>query len=681
MGYRIGVDVGGSFTDFAVFDEANGRISTLKVFSRPDEPGAEITAGLSTLKARDGLDPAEVDYFTHGTTVGVNTVIQRNGHYLALFTTRNFEDVLQIARLKIPQIHNLYSVRPEPLIGRDRVFGIDERTAATGDILDAPREDDVEGAVRAAERAGCKGIVIAFLNAYRNPANELAVKTMIERFAPGLPVFSSAQTWPIIREYERTITAVISGYVQPRVSRYLDRFERVLRQEGLACPLLITKSNGGVMGIDQARNDCVQMILSGTASGVIGAGYLAKASGFNRILSLDIGGTSADVAVIVDGLPQYGVGELIGDSQIHIPSVSVSSVGQGGGSVAWVDAFGMLQVGPDSAGSTPGPACYGRGGTRPTVTDAVAACNLIGHMPLGYGAVDVDRAAARAAIAPLASALGSTIEATANDILNISVSGMYAEVSGLISRFGIDPREFHLFAFGGAGAMLACFLARELDMKGVVVPPTPGVVSALGGLIADLKNDFIRTVYCDVTPEAMANVAAPYRELKAEAEHWLRQKQGFAGPAVVQAFADMRYLGQSYEIEVTLQGDWLEEIDADAIVTAFYTEHERLFGHAASASPVQMINLRLTISGATPKPYLAELGSASEPAQPRFSVEALFDGRLAATAMYHRSDLRAGHRLAGPAIIAQDDTTTVVPPDFAVDVDRFGNLVITRMEA
>ncbi|MFS8055409.1 hydantoinase/oxoprolinase family protein [Rhizobium sp. BR 317] len=681
MGYRIGVDVGGSFTDFAVFDEASGRISTLKVFSRPDEPGAEITAGLSTLKARDGLDPAEVDYFTHGTTVGVNTVIQRNGHDLALFTTRNFEDVLQIARLKIPQIHNLYSVRPEPLIARDRVFGIDERTAATGDILDAPREDDVERAVRAAERAGCNGIVIAFLNAYRNPANELAVKAMIERFTPGLPVFSSAQTWPIIREYERTITAVISGYVQPRVSRYLDRFESVLRQEGLACPLLITKSNGGVMGIDQARNDCVQMILSGTASGVIGAGYLAKASGFDRILSLDIGGTSADVAVIVDGLPQYGVGELIGDFQIHIPSVSVSSVGQGGGSIAWVDAFGMLQVGPDSAGSTPGPACYGRGGTRPTVTDAVAACNLIGHMPLGYGAVDVDRAAARAAIAPLASVLGGTIEATANDILNISVSGMYAEVSGLISRFGIDPREFHLFAFGGAGAMLACFLARELDMKGVVVPPTPGVVSALGGLIADLKNDFIRTVYCDVTPGAMANVAAPYRELKAEAEHWLRQKQGFTGSAVVQAFADMRYLGQSYEIEVALQGDWLEEIDADAIVNAFHAEHKRLFGHAASDSPVQMINLRLTISGATPKPYLAELSPAYEPAQPRFPVEAWFDGRLAATAVYHRSDLRAGHRLTGPAIIAQDDTTTVVPPDFAVDVDRFGNLVITRVEA
>ncbi|WP_037452513.1 hydantoinase/oxoprolinase N-terminal domain-containing protein, partial [Sinorhizobium fredii] len=293
MSYRIGVDVGGSFTDFAVFDETNGHLATLKVFSRPDEPGAEITAGLTALKARDGLDPATVGYFTHGTTVGVNTVIQRNGHDLALFTTRNFEDVLQIARLKIPQIHNLYSVRPEPLIPRDRVFGIAERTLATGEVLVSPEREDVAAAVDAARRAGCKGIVLGFLNAYRNPDNESAVKAMIGEFAPELPVFSSAETWPIIREYERTITAVISGYVQPRVSRYLDRFETVLRQEALTCPLLITKSNGGVMGIGEARHDCVQMILSGTASGVIGAGYLAKASGFDKILSLDIGGTSA----------------------------------------------------------------------------------------------------------------------------------------------------------------------------------------------------------------------------------------------------------------------------------------------------------------------------------------------------------------------------------------------------
>jgi N-methylhydantoinase A len=347
MGYRVGVDVGGSFTDFAVFNEADETISTLKVLSRPDAPGAEIVAGLDALKARYGIDAAGISYFTHGTTVAVNTVIQRNGHDVALFTTRNFEDVLEVARLKIPQIHNLYSTRPRPLVPRDRVFGIDERMEATGTVLTPPRADDVSAAVAAARNAGCAGIVISFLHAYRNPENEKTVKAMISRIAPEIPVICSSETWPIIREYERTITAVISGYVRPKVAHYLDRFEAVLRERGVDCALHITKTNGGVMGIDQAKAECVQMILSGTASGVIGAGYLAKACGVEKVLSLDIGGTSADVAVIIDGQTQYGVGELIGDFQIHVPSVSVSSVGQGGGSIAWIDDLGVLKVGPD----------------------------------------------------------------------------------------------------------------------------------------------------------------------------------------------------------------------------------------------------------------------------------------------------------------------------------------------
>jgi N-methylhydantoinase A len=679
MTYRIGVDVGGSFTDFAVFDTMTGKLATLKVFSRPDAPGEEILSALDILSRRDGIKPTEISYFTHGTTVGVNTVIQRNGDNIALFTTKNFEDVLQVGRLKIPQIHNLYSVRPEPLISRDRVFGIDERMLATGEILTVPDEEDVAGAVQAALKDNCKGIVLAFLNSYRNPANELAVKAMIEWLAPGLPVISSAETWPIVREYERTMTAVISGYVQPRVADYLDRFEQVLRTRGVACPLLITKTNGGVMGIDQARSECVQMILSGTASGVIGAGYLAKASGFERIMSLDIGGTSADVAVIIDGEAQYGTGELIGDFQIHVPSVSVSSVGQGGGSVASIDALGVLHVGPESAGSTPGPVCYGRGGTRPTITDAMAASHLLGHMPLGYGAVSVDHAAAKAALAPLAEQLGTSVEEIAANIIDISVSGMYAEVSALVSRFAIDPREFHLFAFGGAGAMLACFLAGELDMKGVVVPPTPGVVSAYGGLIADLKNDFIRTTYCEVTSETLPSLCPMLETLEDEAHAWL-EAQGYRGRGHIRLSADMRYLGQSFEIETPVKAAWLGEGDAAAVRAAFHREHERLYGHSDEQADVQMVCLRLVISGITPKPPLTPIATANVPAKPHLQVEGWFSGQRWTIDVYQRADLAAGHHFSGPAIVAQDDTTTVVPPSFEVLVDRFGNLVITKTE-
>lgn len=677
MGYRIGVDVGGSFTDFAVLEEESGALTTLKVFSRPDEPGAEITAGLERLAARDGIAPGDVDYFTHGTTVGINTVIQRNGPALALFTTRHFEDVLEIARLKIPQIHNLYSVRPQPLVARENVFGIHERTEATGRILTAPCREDVARAVAGAQAVGAAGIVVAFLHSCRNPANEAAVAAMIAEIAPDMPVVTSSGTWPVIREFERTITAVISGYVQPRVARYLDRFEAALKAQGVGVPAHITKSNGGVMGIAQARAECVQMILSGTASGVIGAGWLARECGFPKVLSLDIGGTSADVAVILDGQPQFGTGELIGDFQIHIPSVAVSSVGQGGGSVASVDDLGVLRVGPESAGSTPGPACYGRGGLKPTITDAMAAQNLIGHGDLGYGAVTVDHHAARAAIAPLAERLGASIEDVAGHILEISVSSMYAEVSGLVSRFGIDPREFHLFAFGGAGAMLACYLARELDMKGVVVPPRPGCVSALGGLIADLKNDFIRTLYLDLDAGGAAALAIPLTELEEVARDWLR-RQDYPGEGVVTVAADMRYRGQSYEIETPLEAEWLRHGDAGAIAAAFHAEHRRLFGHASEDAPIQMVNLRLVIAGTTPKPRLPELAPAIGPARPAGHVEGWFDGHPAQVVLYDRDGLAPGHAFDGPAIVRQDDTTTVVPPDFRVEVDAFGNLVITK---
>ncbi|MGI4940922.1 MAG: hydantoinase/oxoprolinase family protein, partial [Janthinobacterium lividum] len=391
MGQRVGVDIGGSFTDFAVFDEQSRQLRTLKVFSRPDDPGAEVLEGVRLIEERYGIPAESITYFTHGTTVGINTVIQRKGLRLALFTTENFRDVLELARLKIPDMYNLFSKRPVPLITRDRVFGVRERMTAEG-IVETPIEEaGVAAALSAARDAGVEGIVIAFLHAYRNPAHELAAKRIVERLAPGLPVFCSSETWPIIREYERTITTVIGGYVQPRVAHYLTQLQAALRRVGVPAEPRLTKSNGGVMTAEQGKQQCVQMILSGTASGVIGASHVAQTCGVPRCMSLDIGGTSADVAVILDGKPQYGTGEQIGEFQIFVPSVSVSSIGEGGGSIAWIDRLGVLKVGPESAGSRPGPACYGRGGTRPTITDAFAACGLVGIAELGYAAVTVDR--------------------------------------------------------------------------------------------------------------------------------------------------------------------------------------------------------------------------------------------------------------------------------------------------
>jgi N-methylhydantoinase A len=676
MSWRVGVDVGGSFTDFAALHETDGRLVTLKVFSRPDAPGAEIEQGLALLERQHGVAATAVQHFTHGTTVGINTVIQRSGARLALLTTRGFEDVLEMARLKIPTYHNLYSRRPEPLVPRDRVFGVEGRLRADGTEHTPLSRDSVVAAHAAAKAAGAEAVVIALLHAWQSDAHERAVEAIVAELDPALPVLRAGAVWPIIREYERTVTACIGGYVQPRVARYLGGFEATLARLGVPAAPRITKSNGGVMGIAQAASDCVQMILSGTASGVIGAGFIAQRCGFPRLLTLDIGGTSADLAVLNGGQAEYGTGETIGDFQIFIPSVSVTSIGQGGGSIAWVDGLGVLKVGPRSAGSTPGPACYGKGGTEPTVTDAAAVCGLIGHTELGYNAVRLDTGAARAAVARLAGELKAGVEETAASILALSVSAMYADASGLVSRFGLDVRDYRLLAFGGAGPMLGCFLARELGMAGIVVPPAPGVLSALGGLVADLRNDVIRTLYAPLAPGVEPLLREALEEMRREALDWLVEQQGFRGTPAFTLSAEMRYRGQSFEIDVPLELAWVDGEDLAALRRAFDVQHEKLYGHADSGAAAQLVALRLVVVGTTPKPHLPLLAQAEAPAVPRAQVEVFMDGAWRSVPLYARDGLRCGHAFAGPAIVAQPDCTTVVPPGFGVTVDAIGNLLI-----
>ncbi|ONG58568.1 hydantoinase [Pseudoroseomonas deserti] len=677
MGWRVGVDVGGSFTDFAALDEASGRLVTLKVFSRPDAPGAEIEAGLAQLAARHGVEASAVDDFTHGTTVGINTVIQRNGVRLALLTTAGFEDVLEMARLKIPEIHNLYSTRPAPLVPRDRVFGIQGRLRADGSEHLPVDRASVEAALEGARATGAEAIVVGLMHSWRSDLHERQVEAILAELAPGMPVFRSGAIWPIIREYERSITACISGYVQPRVAHYLDRFAATLSGLGVPAAPRITKSNGGVMGIAQAKAECVQMVLSGTASGVIGAGFIARECGFPRLLTLDIGGTSADLAVLQQGEAEYGTGEIIGDFQIFIPSVSVTSIGQGGGSIAWVDALGVLKVGPRSAGSAPGPACYGKGGQEPTVTDAAAVCGLIGHSALGYDAVRLDLDAARAAVGSVAEKLGCSTEEAAASILDLSVSAMYADASGLISRFGLDARDFQMLAFGGAGPMLACFLARELNLAGVVVPPTPGVLSALGGLVADLKSDFIRTIYAPLAPSSLALLQDSLAAMRSEALAWLLEDQGYEGTPRISLSAELRYQGQSFEVDTPLQEGWITDGDLAAIRAAFDAQHEKLYGHADAGAPVQVVTLRLVIAGARPKPALPRLAAATTPAEPAAEVSTYLDGTWKKVPLYQRQTLLAGHSFASPAIIAQPDCTTCIPAGFSLAVDDHGNLLIT----
>ncbi|RUU92629.1 hydantoinase/oxoprolinase family protein [Mesorhizobium sp. M7A.F.Ca.MR.176.00.0.0] len=674
--WKVGVDIGGTFIDFCALEARSGRIASLKVLTTPEDPGAELMTGLNLLAEREGLDPKQMTRFVHGTTVGINTIIQRKGARLALFTNAGFEDVIELARLRMPDMYSLFCSRPDPLISRDMVFGIPARMRADGSESRAPDLAAVERAVALAKANGAQGIIVAFLHSWRNAAQEASVKAAVARLAPDLFVFCSAEVWPVIREYERSSTAILNGYVHPRVSGYLTALEG--RLEGLGAPArpMLTKSNGGLMNAAEGKHACVNMLLSGTASGVIGASWLARQAGQDRVLTLDIGGTSADFALIIDGEPQFGTGELIGEFPLHIPSVSVSSIGIGGGSIASVDAQGVLRVGPESAGSTPGPACYGRGGERPTVTDAMVVCGWLGHSEMAYGQLQIDTGLAHRAVGDLAARLGRPIEQTAQAILDIAVSEMFVEVEKLASRAGVDLRDFTLMPFGGGGPMLGAFLARELGMRHVMAPRRPGVVSALGGLVADLRGDFIRTIFSPLSAVSLAGICEAFEALACEGRDWLAA-QGHDAAAELNLSCDMRYVGQSYEIEVVVAPEWLADGGAAAIAQAFHLTHERLYDFQDPDGEIELVNVRLSAIGAGPKLSFPEVDVIDAPAVPARRL-AVYTGLSVETIDLHdRQALLPGGMFHGPAVVVQEDTTFVIPAGAQASVDRHLNLLLT----
>ncbi len=678
MTYRVAVDIGGTFTDFCVFNENNSILSTHKVLSTPDNPGSEIALGVLELKEKGLLKPEQVSWFSHGTTVGINTVIQRSGAKLALFVTQGFEDVLEVARLKVPDPYNIFSRRADPLVPRERVFGVPQRTLKDGSVDTELNESIVEDLIKLAKKMGSDTIVVSLLHSYANNTHERRIRELINSKAPEMAVTLSSDVWPVIREYERTVTTTVAGYVQRRVANYLTAFQDALKSAEITATAMIGKSNGGVMTAELGKSDPISMLLSGTATGVIGAAEIAKKIGTDSILSFDVGGTSADVAVISNGEPAYSSGEMVGDFPIYVPTVSVTSIGEGGGSIAWVDAFGVLKVGPESAGSNPGPACYNQGGTRPTITDAFSVLGLLGEGKLGYGKVQLNIDAAVKALQPITDALSMDVKQAAQSIIDVAVSGMFLETTKLLSRFGADPRNFSLLPFGGAGPMIGCLLAKEMGLRDVIIPPTPGVLSAYGGLIADIRNDFIRTIMIDVSEDTLLGIKKVVDELETEAENWLRAEQGFDGKSELLWSADMRYRGQSYEIETSLDKNWLNSIDINSISTAFHKAHHEIYEHSDLDAEIQIVNLRLVISGDVPKPQFLTHSEKIKHLEPSKTHKIYIEGKEYDASLFDRVDLEAGHYFAGPAIISQDDTTTIVLPEFDVKVDKFKNLIISK---
>jgi N-methylhydantoinase A len=669
----IGADVGGTFTDLFFLDEASGRCWIGKV---PSTRGREAIGFLAGIHA-DVPDLAHVATVVHGTTVGTNALLERKGGAAAVITTQGFRDVLEMRRRDRPTTWGLRG-QFEPVVPRERRVEVRERVLADGTVHAEIDPEEVTLRARELLAEGAQSVAIAFMNAYANPANERAAATALRAVWPNSYVNVSSEILPEIREFERTSTTTLNAYLQPVVADYLDRLEHALGAEGFAGQLLIVQSNGGVMTVETAKARPVRTALSGPAAGVIAAAHIAESAGFPNVVTGDVGGTSFDVSLIADGKTALAAETSIDFGLVvRTPMIEITTIGAGGGSIAWVDRGGLLQIGPESAGADPGPACYGRGNERPTVTDAHLVLGRINaERPIGALA-RLDVAAAEAALMRhVGEPLGLDAIAAAEAVVRVANSRMAGAIRLVSIERGHTPRDFMLMPFGGAGALHAGALVREVGLKGALVPRFPGVTSALGCVIADMRHDFVLTLNRLLDQLDEKALAAEIARLDSDGRALLdRSAVSFMGRDTEVAL-DMLYLGQTHTVTVPLPTG--ERRTRETIRAAFDRSYREVFGRLLEGIPLRVMNLHVAVIGRRPKLDLAMLAPAdgSLDEARRSTRQVYVGGAWVETAIYERGALPVGTALAGPAILEQDDATIFVEPDFSLRVDRCGNVIL-----
>ena len=666
------MDVGGTFTDFLLWQD--GRLSVYKRPSTPDDPARAVLAGLdeaaSAEPAEAGWTPDEV---VHGSTVATNAVLERKGARTALITTRGFRDVLAIGRQTRPKLYDLEPRRPPPLVPDELRLEADERLDHRGRVLQALSPDEVEALLDRLERRGVESLAVCFLFSFLSPKHERLVRDAARR--RGMPCSASFEVLPEYREYERTSSTVLNAYVTPVMERYLARLADGLKRRGTA-RLRVLQSNGGSAGVKSASALAVRTVLSGPAGGVAGAFRVSKAAGIDRIITLDMGGTSTDVS-LCDGAVPFTAESTIGELPLRIPTVDVHTVGAGGGSIARIDAGGALRVGPESAGADPGPACYGTG-DQPTVTDA--------HLVLGRllpdhfldGRMKLSIAAARRALRQIGRAYGGDIEQAAASVVRVANAGMERALRVVSVERGHDPRRFTLVAFGGAGPLHACELAEALGIPRVLVPPFPGVLSAFGMAAAPATRDEVQAFLTPVPNDKRAafarRLSRAFDKLEVRARRALAS-DGYKRVRVSRAL-DLRYVGQSYELTVPIRST-ANACAPSAFLPAFHRAHRRRYGHAEPSRPVEVVAVRVRAEAPGASVRLPELPRGNgDPKRARVERRPVWFGRLRPAWVYDRTLLRARDRVRGPAIVLQLDATTVIPPGWRGAVDMVGNLVL-----
>ncbi|HVA86405.1 MAG TPA: hydantoinase/oxoprolinase family protein [Candidatus Saccharimonadales bacterium] len=686
--YRVGVDIGGTFTDIVLVGGGEYRVK--KLLSTPDNYAVAVVEGIRSLLMDSGLDPASIDQVAHATTVATNAVLERRGARTGLLTTRGFRDVLELRRIRFPDPYNLNWRKPAPLVPRRWRLEVDERIGADGAVVTPIDLGTVELAVQRLAADGVESIAICFLNSYANPTHEQAARALIRDAHPRLNVSISAEVLPEIKEFERTSTAVVNAYVQPVLAGYLSSLRERLHDIGVRAPIHVMQSNGGMMTVKAAVAYPVYALESGPAAGVIGAARIARRTAARHVVTFDMGGTTAKAAAVEDGQAvlssEYEVGAPIslasrvlkgGGYLLRIPSVDVVEVGAGGGSIVSLDAWGRLLVGPQSAGSVPGPACYGRGGTSATVTDANLVLGYLGTHGLAGTEVALDHRAAVEALRPVASAIGVSVEDAALGIVEVVNATMSRAIRAVMTSRGQDVRESRLIAFGGSGAVHAAGLAESLGIRQVIIPPSPGVFSAYGLLTADLARHFVKTLRLPtdrIEPRELLRILHDFeREVIAEVEDegWDRSRVSLARTA------ELHYWGQWHELEVDLPDPHSETLVTD-LVERFKGAYVATYGHAHVEETIELVNLRIRATVAVeqaPPPEAATAAHGRDVRRAYFRGLGWRDMRLTSREQLALTPQR------GPLAMDEYDTTILVPPGLVAGVDVSGNLIMELTDA
>ncbi len=697
MGWRIGVDIGGTFTDVATVDTSTGKIDVVKTLTTPKDIAKGVTEALALAIERQAVPTDEVTLLSHATTVVTNALLEEKGARTALVATRGFRDLLELRRSSRARLYDLFQDGPSLLVPRHRRYEITERIGADGEVVTLLAEGELDGIIAAIRLEKVEAVAVTLLFSFLNDDHERLIGARLRAALPGVPVFLSSEVLPEVREFERTSTTAVCAYVGPILASYLERLETAVSELGLPA-LNVMGSSGGVVDVAEVLKMPAMAVESGPAAGVIAAAFIGRQLDLPDLISFDMGGTTAKASLIKDGeievTSEYEVGRdgnvsrwMTGTGHpIRVPVIDLAEVSAGGGSIAWIDTGGALRVGPRSAGAEPGPVCYGRGGADPTVTDCDLVLGYLDPARFGSGGLNIDADGARQAIdRKLAQPMGLSIEAAAAGVITV-VNNAMAEALRIVSvERGHDPREFTMVAFGGAGPVHAASLAEALDIPQVIVPPIPGGFSALGLVATDLRRDYGRTFFArldQTPPEAMADAFANMERVGVA---FLDQVGIPEANRELQRSADLRYVRQAYEIPVPMAQGPINGSSLAALAAAFHVRHRQTYGHDSTEEPVQIVNLRLSALGRLEG---LELRSSASPATDvasdlaaarRPSRTVYFDG-ASEGAVYDRDLLPAGAELAGPAIVEAADATIVIPPGWSCLVDARGLLMLTRLD-